>query len=361
MNIIKHSIEQEAATLHLVNNYKPFFRINGENAEIDYLDPLSAEETLSFFEELLTLVSSEGLKDKIINDYKTLLDTTFSVKFDEATNLRINIHQQNSAPALSIKFLKQIIPTPEALNLPTLIYEMCELNQGLILITGPVGNGKTTTMAAMINIISRNLKRHILAIESPREFPSNNLNSFIEQREVGVDTPSFENALQNAMKQDFDIIFVSDLASIETIELALNAAESGHLVVANMNTIDSYQTLDRLISSFPEWNQNKIRNQLANVLHTIMSQRLVPSLDLKLIITTEILKNNYTVKNIIRDGDITKIPEIIEHLTSEGMHLFSQDLIKLVQNQKISFQTAIKFCDEKKYFEKIAQEMLKES
>lgn len=357
INIINHAIEQRAEFVHLIYNAKPFLKINKENIEIDYLDPLTPEDMLAFFEELLNLINQDSDRNRIIDRYRDNKDTTFSVAYPPEHRFRINVHQQNGTPAIALKIINQQIPQPEQLNLPAMVYEMSELEQGLILITGPAGNGKSTTLAAMINLINRNLKKHILSIENSIEFTYQNLNSFIEQRQIGIDTPSANHAIKGAMQQDVDVILLAEMEDPDTIAAALAAAESGHLVIGVSNTLDAYQTVDRIVSVGTQ----KIRNQLANTLIAIISQRLVPSLESTLLLTTEILKNNYGIKNIIREGNLDQLTPILETSQKEGMHLFSQDLIRLVQTQQISFQTAIKYCDEKNYFEKIAQELLKES
>ncbi|OGI01070.1 MAG: hypothetical protein A2X42_12375 [Candidatus Margulisbacteria bacterium GWF2_38_17] len=362
IDILSIARENNAYHIQLIAGYKPVFRINGENNELEGFETLTANDSEQYFRECLEIVSCSSIKkDYIIQQFENHKNTNFSIEFKDVGRFRINVHIQKQTIALSIRVIPLDIPSPEQLNLPQLIYELCELEQGLIVVTGPSCHGKTTTIAAMINMINRNQNKHIITIEDPIEFVYENMSSYIQQRELGIDCNSISSALKNSLQQNPDIIFVGELNSPEVIEAAINASQAGHLVLSTICTNDVVQTIDHIISLFPSNEQSKIRQQLSGTLAAVICQRLVPSLALTRILTTEVLRTNYSVQSIIKSGQLQDLYKIIETSIQEGMHLFSQDLMSMVHKQMISFQTAIKYCNDKNYFEKIAHELLKDN
>lgn len=298
------------------------------------------------YELLLPLLSKENL-EKLKNN----IDADFSYTASNHTRHRINMYKQRGALSSAIRLLRNDIPSFEDLGLPPSLSEMAMLPRGLILITGPTGSGKSTTLAAMIDSINQTKNHHIITIEDPIEYVHQHKKSMINQREVGDDVSAFATALRSALREDPDVILVGEMRDLETISAAITAAETGHLVLSTLHTTGAAKTIDRIIGVFPESGQQQIRTQLAGVLKGVVSQTLVPKIDSNdRIAVQEILKITDAVANLIRENKCYQIDSVIQTNFSSGMQLLDAELAKLVKNNIISKQIAEEKCVTKSMF-----------
>lgn len=330
--LIVLAAEQGASDLHIVVGHHPIFRIDGE------LVPLSSKEVLTpeHTQGLAFSIMSEEKKEKFLKEKE--IDFAFS--YQEKIRLRVNIYYQQGYVGVALRLIPFKIRTTEELNLPKTIHEFTRHNQGFVLITGPTGHGKSTTLAALINEINSKRAEHIITIEDPIEYIFTPIKAIIDQREIGFDTLNFKRALRSVFRQDADIIMLGEMRDNETISTAVTAAETGHLVFATLHTNSAPQTIDRIIDSFPSSQQDQIRFQLSNVLLGIISQRLVPKLGGGLVPAVEILIANYAIRNLIRENKIHQIDLVIETGADAGMMSLNKSLAGLVRQGQISLQTA---------------------
>ncbi|MCK5690405.1 type IV pilus twitching motility protein PilT, partial [Myxococcota bacterium] len=283
--------------------------------------------------------------DKQRKDYEEFLETDFSFEIPKLARFRVNAFNQNRGSAAVFRTIPSEILTLDDLGAPPIFKDVSMHPRGIVLVTGPTGSGKSTTLAAMVDYINENKPDHILTIEDPIEFLLRDKRSIINQREVGVDTDSFAAALRSALRQDPDVILVGEMRDIETIEIALTAAETGHLVMSTLHTLDTTETINRIVSAFPPHQQKMARLQLGAVLKAVVSQRLVPKADGRgRVPALEILRNTARVRELIEDKDRTK--EIAEALaighTTYGMQTFDQSLMNLLGRKLISYKEALR-------------------
>lgn len=261
----------------------------------------------------------------------------------DGTRIRANIYHQRNNLAASIRILNQTIPTFEQLGLPPVVKELAECPRGLILVTGPTGSGKTTTLASMVDYINKTTSRHIMTIEDPIEYVYPHNKAMIHQREVGKDVSSFAGALRSALREDPDIILVGEMRDFETITAAINAAETGHLVLSTLHTISAAQTVERIIDATPLDGQDQVRNQFSNVIRGVITQNLLPTIDGNgRVVATEIMVSNLAIGNLIRENKTIQIPSLIQSGRAQGMHTMNDDLASLVRREKISKEEALK-------------------
>jgi twitching motility protein PilT len=289
---------------------------------------------------LLPLLTSEQVKEL---EARRVVD--FSFMRVATGRFRVNIHYQRGTLAASIRLLPSQMPTLESLHLPAMLGQLVERRQGLILLTGPTGCGKTSTMAALINMINARRREHIITIEDPVEYQHANRNSIVEQIEVGFDTPGFSNAVRAVLRQNPDVILIGEMRDTETMAAALTAAETGHLVLSSLHTNDAAQTMSRLLDSFPASNQAQIRQQLSLALLAVIAQQLVPSTDeVGRYPALEIMVATTAIRNLIRTAQDHQIRSQISTGSADGMTTMDQSLAELVRLRRISRETALAHC-----------------
>lgn len=271
----------------------------------------------------------------------------------DGTRIRANIYHQRNNLAASIRLLKQEIPTFSQLGLPDVVRELSEMPRGLVLVTGPTGSGKSTTLASMVDHINKTTSRHILTIEDPIEYVYPHNRAMIHQREVGKDVSSFASALRSALREDPDIILVGEMRDFETISAAISAAETGHLVLSTLHTTSAAQTVERIIDACPIDGQAQIRSQFANVIRGVITQQLLPLANGSgRVIATEIMIANVAISNLIRENKTIQIPSMLQSGRKEGMHSLNDDLIALVNDGKVTRDEALKVSSDPASLEK---------
>jgi twitching motility protein PilT len=271
----------------------------------------------------------------------------FSYSVPGISRFRVNAYRQRTSVAIAIRIIPSRVPSLEELSLPPILNSLVDKPQGLILVTGPTGSGKSTTLASMIDYMNRTMKKHIITLEDPIEYLHRHNQCMIDQREVGFDTKSFATGLRASLRQDPDVILVGELRDLETIQTAITAAETGHLVLGTLHTTSAPSTIDRIIDVFPGPQQAQIRIQLASVLVSIISQRLFPSLDRQSRkVATEILVNTPAVANLIRNEKIHQIQNVMQTSRALGMHTLEMSIRQLIQNSEISRVSAESFLQE---------------
>ena len=343
--ILMMAVEQGASDVHLTVGLPPIFRINGSLKRLD-LDALGNADTFSLAEELMD--------DKRRLQFKEKGEVDFSHTIEHVCGFRVNIFKQSSCVAAVIRLIPQVIPTFEQLHLPKVLADFAKLPRGLILVTGPTGSGKSTTLAAMINYINKNRREHIITLEDPIEYRHIHLNSIVNQREVNSDTLTFANGLRAALREDPDVILVGEMRDAETIGTATTAAETGHLVLATLHTQDAAQTINRIIDVFPEHQQMQVKAQLAGTLQGIVAQQLLKTADGKSRMAAfEILVATSALRNLIREGKTHQIPSYIQTGAQYGMITMDNALAELVKMHKVTKEAAMERCVDPQMFERL--------
>lgn len=324
--------QQGASDLHLSVGKHPTVRIDGNLVPVSNEPILTPEMTAGLISVLLTPEQEEKLiKEKEID---------FAFSYEDKIRFRINVYFQRGYLSAALRLISTHIRTIEELNLPPILHEYSKYNQGFVLVVGPAGHGKTTTLAALIDEINHKRMDHIITIEDPIEYTFIQDRALIDQREVGSDTLSFHNGLRSVLRQDPDVVMIGEMRDPESISIALTAAETGHLVFSTLHTNSSSQTIDRIIDSFPASQQNQVRSQLSSTLLGIVSERLIPRISGGRIPACEIMFANSAVKNLIREAKTYQIDLVIETSTQEGMSSLNRALIDLVRKREISLETA---------------------
>lgn len=325
-------MKQEASDLHLVGGELPMIRVEGELKELDD-KPLSNKDLLAGISEFLTKEQQARYTEEKELDFGYAID---DVRF------RVNLHQQMENVGLSARVIPSAIPTPEDLRFEPSLLEMTKLLDGLVLVTGPTGCGKTTTIASMIEEINKSRKAHIITIEDPIEFAYEDKKSLIEQREIGVDTKSFANALKYVLRQDPNVILVGEMRDPETIATVLTAAETGHLVFSTLHTPTAAEAVERIVDVFEGSKQKQILIQLSSVLRAVVAQQLLPSKDGGRVPAREILINNPAIANLVRNNEIGQIKSAIQTGAKDGMETMENSLKKLVKEGWVTEEVAEK-------------------
>ncbi len=329
------TISKNASDLHMVAGYPPQLRINGE------LMPVNGEELLtsSQIDSLITSLINKAQMDA----YKSDMELDFSFDFEGKARFRSNLYHQKGLPAAAFRLLPNIIPTLSELGLPSVINKLSTLRQGFILVTGPTGHGKSTTLASIINAINLSRAAHILTVEDPIEYVYPRAKALVSQREILTDTKNWDAALRSALREDPDVVLIGEMRDLETISSAITIAETGHLVLATLHTNSAAQSIDRMIDVFPENQQPQIRLQLASVLEAIISQRLVPTITPGRVAVTEILFATPAARNMIREAKSYLIDNLIQTSAELGMMTLENSLAEHVKSGKISSDVALKF------------------
>ncbi len=336
-DLLKIATQRGASDLHLKVGSYPVLRINGKLTPLTELKKLMQEDTIAMAFSLMNARQKQKFKENLE------IDIAYSVP--GLGRFRCNIFQQRGTVGLVLRVIPVKIRTIKELLLPRVIEKICEEQRGLVLCTGTTGSGKSTTLAAMIDYINSTRTEHIITIEDPIEFLHRDKKSIINQREIGVDTRDFANALRGALRQDPDVILVGEMRDYETIETALTAAETGHLVLSTLHTLDATETINRIISVFPPHQQKQIRLQLAQVLKAVISMRLVPRADGKgRVPAVEVMRVTPYIRTLIEDKEKTKlIHDAIERGTSQyGMQTFDQSLYFLYKQGLITLEEAMR-------------------
>lgn len=338
-------ISEKASDLHLSVGSHPIIRVAGRLMPLLKKPILTDGDVSSFAKVLMRPDQFEKL------DRREEID--FSYETNQSLRFRGNAFFQRGKKSIALRLISNTIRSFEELNLPPILESFTQRPQGFFLCVGPVGQGKSTTLAAMVNLINATRFEHIVTIEDPIEYVYTEQKSLIDQREVGIDTPSFESALNAIFRQDVDVILIGEMRNTETIATAVTAAETGHLVYSTLHTNDAAQTISRIIDSFPGDQQAQIRVQLSSSLIAIFSQRLVPHILGGLVPAYELLINNTAVSNLIRENRIHEIPSIIETGLEHGMIDMNRSLAKLVQNGDITVENAFNFSVNPKGLERL--------
>ncbi len=317
----KEAIDKGASDLHLVAGNRPALRIDGE------LIFISEEIIDQKFLESSLISILDANRTKIFN---TTRELDFSIEIF-GQRFRINLHFQSGQIGMSARYIKGKIPTPEEMNFTEAMVRMTQLKDGLILVTGPSGCGKSTTLATMVNMINQNRTSHIITVEDPIEYIFEDNRSIVEQREVGYDTMTFTNALKYVLRQDPNVIMIGEMRDPETIEAALTAAETGHLVISTLHTNSAPESISRIVDSFPSHRRQQVLIQLSIVLRGVISQQLIPKIGGGLVAAREIIINNPAVSNIINENKIAQLNTIISTNQQLGMMDMNKALEKLVE------------------------------
>lgn len=330
--LLEEVIRKKASDLHLQVGIPPMIRVDG--ALIPAAGSIAlTEETI---ETLIFAILDEDQKQILLKDK----EFDFSFAFGDIGRFRVNAFHERGNLAAALRLIPNEILTIEQLGLPSIVSKFAQYPRGLVLVTGPTGSGKSTTLASMIHKINQERAEHIITIEDPIEYTHRSKKSVIVQREVHYDTYSFTVALRSALREDPDVVLIGEMRDLETISAAITIAETGHLVLATLHTNGAAQTVDRMIDVFPPHQQPQIRAQLANILMAILSQRLIPSIGGGRIAAAEILIANPAVRNIIREGKTHQLEAVIQTGSEFGMQSMDKTLVGLVHNGQISYDEA---------------------
>lgn len=330
--LLEEVIKREASDLHLIVGALPTLRIDGRLEAIGNTQPISSEVVGQL---CLSIVTDEQ-KDILFANKE--LDFSFSL--GELARFRVNVYHQKGYLSAAFRYIPMKIRNLEELNLPSTLKNFTRLPQGFVLVTGPTGHGKSTTLAALINEINENRTDHIVTIEDPIEYLYSHRASLISQRELHLDTHSWEIALRSALREDPDVVLIGEMRDYETIAAALTIAETGHLVFSTLHTNSAAQTIDRIIDVFPEHQQHQVRIQLAMTLEGIVAQRLVPGIHGGRFPAIELLLVTPAVRELIREGKTHQLDNVITTSSEFGMLSFDQSLVSLIKSGRISLEQA---------------------
>lgn len=326
------AVKKEASDLHLVVGLPPVLRIDGELVYIEGEKPIIQK----IMEQMVFSILTEEQKQRFISARE--LDVSYEL--ENKSRFRVNLLYEKNNIGLVARVINDKMPTLEDIGMPEIVYQLLGLKQGLVLVTGPTGCGKSTTLAAMVNYINNNRCCHIITLEDPIEYLFKPKKSVIIQRQLGSDIQTFDNGLKHVLRQDPDVVMVGEMRDLETVATTITLAETGHLVLATLHTYSAAQTVDRIIDIFPSHQQNQVRLQLSMVLASVISQRLLPKVKGGRVAAREILLNTSAVANLIRENKIAQIRTVIETSLKEGMVSMDQDLKRLYDNEIVSKEVA---------------------
>ncbi|WP_138415511.1 type IV pilus twitching motility protein PilT [Aquibacillus sediminis] len=336
--LLNAAYHMEASDIHLTVGTPPVLRIHGD-LRVYGQNKLHPEDT----EAMAKSVLPEDMWEK----FQIEREIDFSYGIAGVSRFRMNVYYQRNCISLAIRLVPSEIPSLHELHMPQVLQTIAESNQGLVLVTGPTGSGKSTTLAAMIDYMNKTMKKHIITLEDPIEYLHSHQNCIIDQREVGFDTNNFANGLRACLRQDPDVILVGEMRDLETISTAITAAETGHLVLGTLHTTGASSTMDRIIDVYPAHQKSQIRIQLANVLQAIVSQRLFPTPDRQgRRAATEILRNTTAIKNLIRNDKMFQIPNFMQTSKEQGMHTMTMDIKQLLRERAIAEEAAQPYLQE---------------
>jgi len=344
-SLLRTVAQQNGSDLHLGVARYPTMRLDGKLYPLSQDSILTPEDTQALSDVLLT----ESNKKKLIADGQV----DFSYNFEDKVRFRTNVFFQKGYIGIAMRLISEKIRTLEELNMPASLCDLMNFSQGLILITGPVGHGKSTTLAAMIDYVNHNQEKNIITIEDPIECVYIQDRSIISQREIGQDAKSFSTALRAVFREDANVVMIGELRDLDTIATAMTAAETGHLILGTLHTNDSSQTIDRIVDVFPSYQQNQMRCQLANVLLGVVSQRLISRIGGGRLPAVEIMLKNHAVENLIRENKAYQIDNVIETSLKDGMISLDKSLLSLVQGGSITVEDAYVYAKNKDDFRNV--------
>jgi len=341
--LFKMMHEQKASDLHLSTGSPPIFRLHGE-MERQKFKTLSHEELKAILFEIMT--------ERQQADFEAKKDLDFAYSVPGLARFRGNVFLQHKGIGAVFRIIPSKILSADELGLPEGVRKMTMLKKGLVLVTGPTGSGKSTTLAAMIDLINSTRREHILTLEDPLEFVHESKMSLLNQRQIGEHSESFTAALRAALREDPDVILVGEMRDLETISLAMTAAETGHLVYGTLHTNSAAKTVDRIIDAFPKDSQEQVRTMLSESLKGVICQQLLKTADGHgRVAALEIMVGTPALSNLIREGKTFQIPSIMQTARKEGMQLMDQHVLELLKTRKITAEEAYRCCSDKKQFE----------
>jgi len=324
--------DQGGSDLLLAGGSAPRIRVNGQLCPVEGATPLTLQEIDEIVQPLLT----EGQKEI----FKEQMDVDFAFSWRDLARIRGSVFTQRGQSALALRVIPTKIPEYSDLGLPWAAEWVAEQPRGFVLVTGPTGSGKSTTLASIVDRINSSRASHILTIEDPVEYVHNHKMSAVTQREIGLDSPSFDRALRSALREDPDVLLIGEMRDIDSIQIALTMAETGHLVFATLHTNDAPQAIDRIIDVFPAWRQEQTRVQLAASLSAVIAQRLIPKIGGGMVAAYEVLIATNPVRNLIREGRSNQLANVMFTNTKEGMQVLESSLARLVVDEVITYESA---------------------
>ncbi|NLJ71942.1 MAG: type IV pilus twitching motility protein PilT [Syntrophomonadaceae bacterium] len=329
-DLVKIGAEKGASDIHLTVMRPPTLRINGKLVALEDYPNLAPSDTYKFGRELMT-------DEKLLRQIDEQGHADFSLSLTGIGRVRVNIYLQRGSYAIAIRLIPMEVPHIDSLGLPDVCRELPLKGNGLILVTGPTGSGKSTSLAAMINLINQTVSGNIITLEDPIEYLHKHGTCIVNQREIGTDCPNFSQGLRSALRQDPDVILVGEMRDLDTISIAMTAAETGHLVMATLHAANAIQTVERVVDVFPPHQQQQIRIQLANTLLGIVSQQLIPRVDGKgRVLACEVLVANPAVRNLIRDNKAFQLHTVMQTGTNQGMVTMEKSLKHFLDRGMIS-------------------------
>ena len=335
------AVEKGASDLHLINGIPATVRIDGRL--------LSVPEAPVLNQTIIKSLIAEFTQGNMLENLKNKREVDFSFGYKDM-RFRVNLYFQKGSEAASLRLLPKDIRSVQELQLPPILEKFTEHSQGFVIITGPTGSGKSTTLASLIDKINKEQRKHIVTIEDPIEYVFEHKKSVISQREIGTDTDSFSKSLRSVLREDPDVVLVGEMRDLETIEAALTIAETGHLVLTTLHTNSASQTADRIVNVFPSHMRQQISNQLASVMLGVVSQRLIPKVGGGRIMAAEIMLANSAIKSLIREGKTYQIPNVIQTSASEGMVSLDKVLAEHVSAGDVSLEDALSWAVDPKSF-----------
>lgn len=336
--ILRTAKDAGASDVHLTVGIPPKMRVNGKLITMDY-PKLFPADTLDVLLSIMTESQREIFEER--GEY----DMSFSIP--ACGRYRVNAYKQRGSVAMAFRLVGTVVPSPGELGVPDSVMELYRRRRGLVLVTGATGSGKSTTLAAIIDKINNNRDTHVITLEDPIEYLHQHKLSMVNQREIGIDSGSYANALRAALREDPDVILVGEMRDCETISAAITAAETGHLVLSALNTVGAAGTVDRLIDVFPPHQQQQIRVQLANVLEAVISQQLIPTADGKgRVAAFEVMHVNHDIRNLIREGKSHQLVSVIQDSRKAGMMTMDDAILQLYYEGRIDRENAIQFAQE---------------
>ena len=343
--LLEEVVRKNASDLHIQVGLPPMMRLDGSLVPFAGYSNLNAEQV----ERLIFAILDEDQQRILMKDK----EFDFSFAFGDLGRFRVNAFHERGNLAASLRLIPNNIETVTELGMPPVIQTFADYPRGLVLVTGPTGSGKSTTLAALIDKINTEKDKHIITIEDPIEFTHKSKRSAIVQREVHYDTYSFSAALRSALRQDPDVVLIGEMRDLETISAAITIAETGHLVFATLHTNSAAQSIDRMIDVFPPHQQPQIRSQLANILQGICAQRLIPAIGGGRVVAAEVLVANPAVRNIIREGKSHQLDAVIQTGADQGMQTMDRTLVKLVQTGVVTYDNAREYAVDLTEFERL--------
>ena len=342
--ILKSAKEAGASDVHITVGVPPKFRINGRLMSTQFPRMMPADTAA---------MAAEVMNDMQKEKFEKTGEYDMSYGIPGLGRYRVNVYKQRGTIAMAFRLVNTEVPDPSLLGVPESVIDLYQRKRGLVLVTGPTGSGKSTTLAAIINKINTDRDAHIITLEDPIEYMHSHRMSMVNQREIGLDTNSYADALRAALREDPDVILVGEMRDYETISVAITAAETGHLVLSTLHTIGAASTVDRIIDVFPPHQQQQIRVQLANTLEAVISQQLIPTSDGKRRVAAfEVLHANNAIKNLIREGKSHQMPTVMQTNRKMGMITMDEAIIQLFYDGVISREMAIQFAVEPEMMEK---------